>query len=96
MRLIDGKKLQQEYVEANGKRLLLIDLAPTVDAVPVVRCNDCIHRRVKAHYGGRWSCDMHGGWYPLDYYCADGERRKNNDLYETGTCKRPGEPPEAL
>jgi len=36
MRLIDACALQEEYKARNsGKRLLLIDVAPTVDAVPV-------------------------------------------------------------
>lgn len=36
MRLIDASALQEEYKRwHDGKRLLLIDVAPTVDAVPV-------------------------------------------------------------
>ena len=36
MRLIDACALQEEYkARHSGKRLLLIDVAPTVDAVPV-------------------------------------------------------------
>ena len=35
MRLIDACSLQEEYkARHSGKRLLLIDVAPTVDAVP--------------------------------------------------------------
>lgn len=35
-RLIDASVLQEEYKKRHdGKRLLLIDVAPTVDAVPV-------------------------------------------------------------
>jgi hypothetical protein len=45
MRLINADELQKEYINSHdGKRLLLIDTAPTVDAVPVVRCKDCKHR----------------------------------------------------
>ena len=37
MRLIDASVLQEEYKKRHdGKRLLLIDVAPTVDAVPVI------------------------------------------------------------
>jgi hypothetical protein len=43
MKLIDACALQEEYkARHSGKRLLLIDVAPTVDAVPVVH--------------GRWNC----------------------------------------
>ena len=36
MRLVDACALQEEYkTRHSGKRLLLIDVAPTVDAVPV-------------------------------------------------------------
>lgn len=36
MRLIDASALQEEYKKRhNEKRLMLIDVAPTVDAVPV-------------------------------------------------------------
>ena len=49
-----------------------IDSAPTIDAVPVVRCKDC-----------RWKTDFkHTAWCPCDemavndnWYCANGERK---------------------
>lgn len=41
--------------------------AEAVDAVPVVRCKDCIHR----HRGSRAKCT---GRRP-DEFCSDGERR---------------------
>lgn len=56
--------------------------APTVDAVPVVRCRDC-------KWYGQGSCHnpRYGdGWanYPApcvneEYYCADGERKGGNE-----------------
>ena len=46
-RLIDAFALQEEYKKRHdGKRLLLIDVAPAVDAVPVVH--------------GRWKEDQSG------------------------------------
>ena len=49
-----------------------VDRAKTVDAVPVVRCKDCIY----------WYDGMCGRYCTLDqkehsesYYCADGERK---------------------
>ena len=70
MRLIDANALIEEanaegaygYVDA-----FQIANAPTVDAVPVVRCRDCKHR-----YSDSW-CE-----YVDDddnFYCARGERK---------------------
>lgn len=42
----------------------MIDNAPTVDAVEVVRCRNCKHRHTRPNCGGR----------PMDFFCADGER----------------------
>ena len=49
-----------------------IVLAPTVDAVPVVRCKDC------KWFDGQELCDRHGFFVGLHidtFFCADGERR---------------------
>ena len=75
-RLIDAnalKKRVSELIVPDWTRTLIrswLDSAPTVDAVPVVRCKDC------KHYDGKWcllldmvNSDM-GDWF-----CAYGERR---------------------
>ena len=72
MRLIDGDKLERQeywgnercfdYVDAED-----IDNAPTVDAVPVVRCKDC--RKFKTY-----SCRMVASGY--DDFCSYGERNE--------------------
>ena len=52
-----------------------IDDAPTVDAVPVVRCKDCKNRnRYECdHFRlGETKCGVTDDWY-----CADGERRED-------------------
>ena len=56
-----------------------IDKAPTVDAVPVVRCKDCIH-------GYDASCGVCGAYCGYldcvvlpEFYCADGERKENKN-----------------
>ena len=50
---------------------------PTIDAVPVVRCKDCVHYNTTG-------CSVGFGWCEDavvntgvcdDFYCADGERR---------------------
>lgn len=50
----------------------LIHNAPTVDAVPVVRCKDC------KWFDGQECCDRNGIFVGFNYdtfFCADGERR---------------------
>lgn len=81
MRLLNAEELKEALIEAGqnsgcewGKNwkltweqiLDVIDRAPTVDAVRVVRCVDCIHNN---------SCT----WSEPDWYCADGERRSECD-----------------
>ena len=56
----------------------LIELAPAVDAEPVVRCKDCKHR------GDAYGCPMYFVlWHGDDIdrtedegFCADGERKE--------------------
>ena len=50
----------------------LIQNAPTVDAVEVVRCKDCKHY-MTIH------CTCDGCCISDDWYCADGERRTDGD-----------------
>lgn len=78
MGLIDADKLERQeywgnercfdYVDADD-----IDNAPTVDAVPVVRCKDCKHE-----FGG--SCILCGFQKrkPEDF-CSYGERKDGAD-----------------
>ena len=70
-RLIDANALIAEYdrvhVGEPGKTRKLIEDAPTVEAVEIVRCQDCKHR-----YSDSW-CE-----YVDDddnFYCARGERK---------------------
>ena len=94
MRLINATTLRAEFT-GNFQELwhytgiwAMIDVAPTVDAVPVVRCKDCKHY----HKETGWCChhshfiDSEGNachpwessnWKMFDenYFCADGEMR---------------------
>lgn len=80
VRLIDADALQDEYVRLSGRELKLIDEAPTIDAVPVVRCKDCLSswvmpkemRNVGEYRCEFWYAEMHG-----DDYCSYGERREH-------------------
>ena len=47
-----------------------VDDAPTIDAVPVVRCKDCIH-----FVQNGW-CDREFDWFPVDEmdFCSSAEK----------------------
>lgn len=87
-RLIDANKLvlRFEYgIQADGLLFVpfrdmkkSVNRAPTVDAVPVVRCRDCKYSY--EDISGR--CCSHGpckDWVVLDdSFCSQGERRTGN------------------
>ena len=69
---------------------MLKDL-PSVDAVELVRCKDCQHG-IFDEEKGVWKCvesaewdEGMGDWFgfvvyhPSDFYCANGERRHNEN-----------------
>lgn len=75
MRLIDAGKLERQEYWGNERCFDYvyaedIDNAPTVDAVPVVRCKDC--RKFKTY-----SCRMVASGY--DDFCSYGERKEGAD-----------------
>ena len=54
------------------------DVSPTIDAVPVVRCKDCIHWD-EGHSEECFNSDsvcFHNGWCKPEWFCADGERKE--------------------
>lgn len=55
----------------------IIEEAPTVDAVPVVRCKDCKHyyEGDPEHPDCGWCRRLICGTVAPDFYCADGERK---------------------
>lgn len=55
----------------------LIEQAPTIDAVPVVRCQECKHH----HDCGTHFCDALGMDCPDDseFFCSYGERKEGAD-----------------
>lgn len=83
--MIDADTLTEEFKKTHdGKRSLLIDTAPSVDAVPVVRCKDCRHwcdnycktpngNFVKTHY-----CDQYNASAWSNWFCAHGEERRDD------------------
>ena len=89
MRLIDADCLQLRVdLKGTNKFGMLdenirdfIDTAPTIDAVPVVRCKDCKHIRpeVDAYTGetvGYWCAELDIGSIDVDDFCSNGERKE--------------------
>ena len=83
MRLIDADALmEKEYSRLRGGDVLWrippshIDLAPTIDAVPVVRCRECIHRDGTPGQPNILCGQMHD-----DDFCSYGQRKE--DEHET-------------
>ena len=68
-------RAKQFYYGVKG----IMENAPTVDAVPVVRCKDCEYSN-KALYGWLWCTagPCEGKVVLEDFYCKCGERRVEN------------------
>ena len=82
MRLIDADALK-EYATGGVTSVGLltlaeIDNAPTIDAVPVVRCSECKHNNPSRAIGdsNMW-CDYWGVDPDPDDFCSLGERRSD-------------------
>ena len=77
MRLVDADPLPEAMKERKGyigrasDPICLVEDAPTIDAVPVVRCKDCKYK------GSLYSiyCAKEHNSEGRDWFCADGERR---------------------
>lgn len=89
-RLIDADALEAEFAGrppdwySTGTILRSIDSAPTIDAVPVVRCRECKHYREALSQTSDnavvvWcAADKypHNDVMPDDWYCAAGKRKE--------------------
>ena len=68
-RLIDADALKGRINTAFFSEIgKIIDDAPTIDAVEVVRCKDCRHWRTSY-------CVIHDDSWEETDYCSDGERK---------------------
>lgn len=79
MRLIDADDLI--YMEYGGIEFVpteFIKDAPTIDAVPVVRCKDCKYKEDEEP-GMVYCQNQKGGWVREDFFCADGKRRADDE-----------------
>lgn len=82
MRLIDADALKKSLLEKGFYPAIVkraIEDAPTVDAVEVVRCKDCIYTRklygrMVCKYGTCSGCILRE-----DFFCATGKRRNEDD-----------------
>ena len=84
MRPIDADALMPN-AKYKGKYDILtaydVVAAPTIDAVPVVRCREFIHRKKYQddEQQGDTICTLEWKMKKLDWYCADGQRREDGD-----------------
>lgn len=92
MRLIDADELKKwseeiEYTFDGGIDINEFDrkleLMPTVDAVPVVRCRECKYLRLT---GTVWRCTNRIVMMICepDDYCSRGEKNETDSLHECG------------
>ena len=92
MRLIDADALKQQIrqkidphnfsaVIAAGAFFGEVDKSLTVDAVPVVRCKDCVFWLRDEGHGsnGECECGCNDGWWLPEDYCSCGERREKDE-----------------
>lgn len=85
MRLIDADALVADtsFFDGDdwhyGYSAKQIANAPTIDAVPVVRCRECIHRDPEDHKCDSGQLERAGCFFPVDddYFCKHGQRRKD-------------------
>lgn len=81
MRLIDADALENQFGVSDEDLLALDEIrhAPTVDAVPVVRCKDCKYRDGTPGQPNILCAQMHE-----DDFCSYGERRAEKEPPEEG------------
>ena len=86
-----------DYIKKNDVRHLLLhndreaaiaqlDELESVDAVPVVRCGECIHRYVDGENVRFNVCELnHNKVQADDWFCADGEQKDLHELARSYT-----------
>ena len=84
MRLIDRSELLDKFnleCKTAQERYMALINAPTIDAVPVVRCRECTHYKICDEWknGKRMLCEIHHHSY-LDHdgdnhFCSWGQRK---------------------
>ena len=78
MRLIDADALILPREDINS--VFAIACAPTIDTVPIVRCDECKHRDVDGDNVRFNVCELnHNKVQSDDWFCADGERKEEDE-----------------
>ena len=72
-RMMQARQIDRLPKSGYAKAIEDVAGCPTVDAVPVVRCKDCVHGDPDEN--GWYVCRCTGAGFPGDGYCSDGERR---------------------
>lgn len=84
-RLIDANALTAEYDRVHigepGKARKLMEDAPTIDAVEVVRCKDCKYGDWDSEPDDAMVCmrTKDGFWRSGNDFCSYGERKEDDD-----------------
>ena len=83
MRLID---LDSDYIQETLYRRAFktrkdieewLNFAPTIDAIPVVRCRDCKQGEIDdPDFPDQYYCRAGCGWNNGGFYCSYGERKE--------------------
>lgn len=63
----------------------MIENAPTIDAVPVVRCKDCKYRIKEGepfYELVKGLCTLNGNFVPDDFYCAEGKKQTYREIQD--------------
>lgn len=72
MSIVKSASLRNRNVYSTAKRCLFeVEVLPTIDAVPVVRCRDCNEYQQNFHW-----CKLHDEEMQPNDFCSYGERRE--------------------
>lgn len=81
-RLIDAEELELQFDVSDEDIIAkeIIRNAPTVDAVPVVRCRDCVNvQSAKINKKGFLICPASGMEITDDDFCSYGEKKEDEN-----------------
>ena len=73
-----GDSYAEGYMDALDKVEETVKSAPTIDAVPVIRCKNCKHRYITGSTTHYYVCDFMDAEYNDNGYCHHGERKDDD------------------